>query len=102
MAEPVVVSIMEFSGDPEEIRERMSGVDKVVRRKAPEYGGISSTVLKTDGGVMIINMWDSEDGRHRMADDHEVQQAVKDAGLPPPSANGYEVLMHRTPEQVSA
>ena len=102
MAEPVVVSIMEFSGDPEEIRGKISGVDEVTRRKAPEYGGISSTVLKTDNGVMIINMWDSEDGRHRMAADPEIQQAVMDAGLPPPSATGYEVLMHRTPEQVSA
>jgi hypothetical protein len=46
---------------------------------------------------MIINMWDSEDGRHRMGDDPEIQQAAQDAGLPPPSAKGYEVLQHRTP-----
>ncbi|MGB2953186.1 MAG: hypothetical protein WBB74_07315 [Gaiellaceae bacterium] len=96
MAEPVVVSIMEFSGDPEELKEKMQGIDEVARRKAAEYGGVSSTVIRTEDGVMIINMWDSEDGRHRMGDDPEIRQAVQDAGLPPPSAKGYEVLEHRT------
>ncbi len=91
-----VVSIMEFQGDPEELKPRISAVDEVTRRKAPEYGGISSTVVKTDNGVMIINMWDNEEGRHKMGDDPEIRQAIQDAGLPPPSAKGYEVLEHRT------
>jgi hypothetical protein len=102
MAEPVVVSMMEFPGDPEELKQKMSGIDEVAARKASEYGGISSTVVKTDDGIMIINMWDSEDGRHRMGDDPEIRQALQDAGLPPPSAKGYEVLQHRTPAQASA
>ena len=101
MAEPKVVSIMEFSGDPEELRQRMSGIDSVAARKAADYGGISSTVVRTDNGVMIINMWDNDEGRHRMAEDPEIRQAIQDAGLPPPTAKGYEVLMHRTPERVS-
>jgi hypothetical protein len=102
MADPVVVSILEFSGDPAELREKMSNVEEVASRKAAKYGGISSTLVKTDDGVMIINMWDSEDGRHRMADDPEVRQAIQDAGMPPPAGKGYEVLQHRTPDQVSA
>jgi hypothetical protein len=96
MADVKVVSIMEFPGDPEELRSRMSGVEEVARRKAAEYGGVSSTVVKTEDGIMLINMWDSEEGRHRMGDDPEIRQAVADAGLPPPSATGYEVLAHRT------
>jgi MFS family permease len=102
MAEPVVVSIMEFPGDPEQLREQMKGIDEVASRKATEYGGVSSTVVRTDNGIMIINMWDSEDGRHRMGDDPEIRQAAQDAGLPPPSAKGYEVLQHRSPERASA
>lgn len=102
MADPVVVSIMEFPGDPEQLREQMKGIDEMASRKAAEYGGISSTVVKTDDGIMIINMWDSEDGRHRMGDDPEIRQAAQDAGLPPPSAKGYQVLQHRTPEGASA
>ena len=102
MAEPVVVSILEFEGDPNELRERMSRIDEVAQRKAREYGGISSTVVRTENGVMVINMWDNEEGRHRMADDPEIQQALRDAGFPPPSAKGYEVLMHGTPERATA
>lgn len=97
-----VVSIMEFPGDPEELEDKMRGVDEVAKRKAPEYGGVSSTVVKTDDGIMIINMWDSEDGRHRMAKDPEIRQAIQDAGMPPPAARGYEVLQHRTAEGVTA
>jgi hypothetical protein len=91
-----VVSIMEFQGDPEELKSRMSAIDEVARRKASEYGGVSSTVVKTDNGVMVINMWDNPEGRHKMADDPEMRQAIQDAGMPPPSAKGYEVLEHRT------
>ena len=92
-----VVSMMEFEGDPEELRSQMSGVADVASRKAAEYGGVSSTVVRTDHGIMIINMWSDAEGRHRMAEDPEIRQAVQDAGLPPPSAKGYEVLEHRTP-----
>lgn len=102
MADPVVVSILEFEGDPDELKERMSRIDDVAARKAVEYGGISSTVFRTDNGVMIINMWDNAEGRHRMADDPEIQQAIRDAGFPAPSAKGYDVLAHRTPERVTA
>ena len=93
--EPKVVSMMEIAGDPEELRERSRAINEVAQRKAAEYGGISSTVVKTDDGVMIINMWGNEEGRHRMGDDPEIRQAIQDAGLPPPSAKGYEVLKHR-------
>jgi hypothetical protein len=96
MAEPVVVSIMEFSGNPDEVLGKMKDVEEVASRKASEYGGISSTVVKTDDGVMIINFWDSEDGRHRMGDDPEIRQAIQDAGMPPPNAKGYEVIQHQT------
>jgi hypothetical protein len=92
-----VVSMLEFSGDPEELKAQMSNVEEVASRKAAEYGGISSTVVRTDNGIMIINMWSDAEGRHKMAEDPEVRQAIQDAGMPPPAATGYEVLEHRTP-----
>jgi hypothetical protein len=102
MADPVVISMMEFEGDPQEIEQKMGGISDLAGRKAAEYGGISSTVVKTDSGVMVINMWDSADGRHRMGEDPEIRQALQEAGMPPPSAKGYEVLSHRTAEHVTA
>ena len=47
---------------------------------------------------MIINMWSNEEGRHRMAEDPEIQQALREAGFPAPPFKAYEVLMHRTPD----
>ena len=91
-----VVSIMEVPGDPEELREKMRGIDEVARRKAADYGGVSSTVVRTDDGIMIINMWDNPEGRHKMGDDPKMRQAIQEAGLPPPSAKGYDVIEHRT------
>ena len=49
-----VVSIMEFSGDPEELMSKMGTVEEVASRKAAEYGGVSSTAVRTDDGIMII------------------------------------------------
>jgi hypothetical protein len=92
-----VVSILEFSGDPDELMSNMSAVEEVASRKAADYGGVSSTVCRTDDGIMIINMWSDTEGRHRMAEDPDVRQAIQDAGMPPPSAKGYDVLEHRTP-----
>lgn len=94
-----VVSMMSIKGDADELVSKMKEtVDPVASRKASEYGGISSTVVKTDDGIMIINMWETEEGRHKMAEDPEVQQALRDAGLPQPSFKAYEVLHHRVPE----
>jgi len=91
-----VVSIMEFSGDADELQSKMNNIDDVARRKAAEYGGVSSTVVRTDDGVMVINMWSDEQGRHKMADDPEMRQAIQDACMSPPSAQRYEALEHRT------
>jgi hypothetical protein len=91
-----VVSIMEFSGNPEELMSKMSAVEEVASRKATEYGGVSSTACKTDDGIMIINMWSDSEGRHRMGDDPEIRQALQDAGMPPPTAKGYDVIQHQT------
>jgi hypothetical protein len=89
--------MMEFSGDPDELQSQMSNVEEVASRKAADYGGVSSTVVRTDDGIMIINMWSDTEGRHKMAEDSEVRQAIQDAGLPAPAAKGYDVIRHRTP-----
>lgn len=88
-----VLSVMSIQGDPDELSARVEKtIDPVAARKAPLYGGISSTVVRTDDGIAIYNLWSDEQGRHRMADDPEIQAAVREAGLPEPHAVGYEVI----------
>jgi hypothetical protein len=98
-----VLSMMSIQGDPDElVRKIEETVNPVAERKAPQYGGISSTVVRTDDGIMIVNLWETEQGRHDMADDPEVAQALRDAGFPPPGFKAYEVLLHRTVAQQAA
>jgi predicted ester cyclase len=92
-----VLSVMSIQGDPDELVARMQEtIEPVAARKAARYGGISSTVVRTDDGITIYNLWETEDGRHRMAQDPEIKEAVREAGFPKPDFKGYEVLSPQT------
>ena len=92
----MVMSMLRIEGDPDDLIERMHGVEEVAARIAPEMGGISSTMLRTDTGILVVNLWKDERGRHRMADHPEMRAAMERANLPEPHAEGYEVLKHLT------
>jgi predicted ester cyclase len=92
-----VLSVMSIQGKPDELVARMrETIEPVAARKASLYGAISTTVVRTDDGITIYNLWETEDGRHRMADDPEIQAAVQAAGFPKPEFVGFEVLSRRT------
>ena len=90
-----VVSIMELQGDADELVKQMEGTRELADRKAREYGGIASIVAKTDDGAMIINLWETEEGRHKMADDPEMRAQMETTGFKP-NFKAYEVLTYRT------
>lgn len=90
-----VVSIMELKGDADELAKQMEGTRELADRKAREYGGIASIVAKTDDGAMIINLWETEEGRHKMADDPEMRAQMETTGFKP-NFKAYEVLTYRT------
>lgn len=92
-----VLSVMSIPGNADELVARFTEtLEPVGRRRAPIYGGISSTVVRTDDGITIYNLWKTEEGRHRMAEDPEIQAAIKAANFPEPHFAGYEVLVHGT------
>jgi steroid delta-isomerase-like uncharacterized protein len=92
-----VLSVMAIQGDADELVAKMEQtIDPVARRKAPEYGGISSTVVRTDDGIKIFNLWETDEGRHRMADDPEMREALRGSGFPEPKFKAYEVLTIRS------
>jgi steroid delta-isomerase-like uncharacterized protein len=92
-----VLSVMAIEGDPDALVAKMrDAIAPVAGRKAPQYGGISTTVVRTDSGIKVFNLWQTEEGRHQMAADPEVQAAVRDAGYPEPAFRAYEVLYRRT------
>jgi predicted ester cyclase len=97
-----VLSVMSIQGDPDELVARMQEmIDPVARLKAPEYGAISSTVVRTDDGIKIFNLWETDEGRHKMAEDPEIQVAIRAAAFPEPHFTGYEVLVQRSAAQTA-
>jgi hypothetical protein len=91
-----VVSIMRFSGDPDELWAKVRDhVEPVTSRLAPQHGGVANIVARSDDGVLVINLWESSEGRQAMAGEPEVQEAVRSSGVPIPHVEAFEVLSHR-------
>jgi hypothetical protein len=97
-----VVSMMKFSGDPDELAAKLrEHVRPIGRELAPKHGGLGNILVRTDDGIMVINLWETEEGRHAMAEEPQVREALQGAGFPPPAFEGYEVLeMTILPEAV--
>jgi hypothetical protein len=97
-----VLSMMRMEGDPDALAAKINEhVDPVAERLAPQHGGLLNIVAKTDSGIMIINVWETEEGRHEMAAEPEIQQALQASGLPRPNFEGYEVVRIRGGDRLS-
>jgi len=97
-----VVSMMKLSGDSDELAAKLrEHVRPVGMELAPKHGGLGTITARTDDGIMVINLWETDEGRHAMAQEPRIQEAVQAAGLPAPAFEGYEVLeMTIRPEAV--
>jgi hypothetical protein len=96
-----VVSMMRMSGDTDELYSKMQSMMDVGREYAPKHGGLGTIVARTDDGILVINLWETDEGRHAMAEEPAVLEALMAAGLPSPAFEGHEVLyMAILPEAV--
>lgn len=88
-----VVSMMKFSGDSDELAAKLrEHVRPVGMELAPKHGGLGTIIARTDEGVMVINLWETEEGRHAMAEEPAVKEALQAGGFPPPAFEGYDVV----------
>jgi hypothetical protein len=88
-----VVSMMKMSGDANELADKLrEHIAPIGRELAPKHGGLGTIVARTDDGIMVINLWETEEGRHAMAEEPRVLEALQAGGFPPPAFEGYEVL----------
>ena len=91
-----VVSIMRVSGDPDTLAAGIRDhIAPVAEQYAEKHGGLLNVVARTDDGVMVINLWQNDAGRHAMAEEPEIQAALRAANFPEPHFEGYEVLALR-------
>ena len=98
-----VLSMMRMLGDPEDLLQRIrEHVEPVTERHALTHGALLNVVTRDgDNGILIVNLWETEEGRHAMAEEPEIREAVAKAGLPAPAFEGYEVLAMRGTEKLS-
>lgn len=95
-----VVSMMRMQGNAEELLEKMRGVDEVAERLAPGHGGLLNIVARTEDGILVINLWETEEGRHALAEEPEIQQGIQATGLPRPAFEGFEVIAIRGGDRI--
>jgi hypothetical protein len=86
-----MLSIFKVSGDPDELFAiERSYADKVSEVEAAN-GVISSTVVRTDTGLMFVHVWESEGGMERSA--AQVRAIASEKGMPKiEDWHAYEVL----------
>jgi len=88
-----VISMMRFPGDPDELAEKLrEHVRPVAEQLAPKHGGLGNIVAKTGDGLLVINLWKDDAGRHAMAEEPQIREAIVAAGFPPPAFEGYDVV----------
>jgi steroid delta-isomerase-like uncharacterized protein len=91
-----VLSTMSVAGDPDDLLTRIrTTIDPVTRSKSAGYGSLGSAVVRTDEGIRLYQLWETDEGRRRMTDDIEMRAAVREADLPDPKFEAFPVLSLR-------
>ena len=99
-----VVSMMRMQGDADDLSAKAQGqLREVTERLGPGHGWLGTIVARDgDAGILIINLWEHDEGRHAMAVEPEILDAIRSGGFPAPQFEGYEVLsMNLRQEAVS-
>ena len=95
------LTIIRTPGDPEQlVAAKREHIDPVMERKAGEYGHILHVAAREPDGIVVVNLWESDEGSERAAQDPEIQQArdaLRDSGATTgqPEFSHYEVVDYR-------
>ena len=97
-----VVSMMRIAGDPDDLNARLDEhLRPISDRLAAQHGGLLNIVARDgDNGILVINVWETEEGRHAMASEPEIREALAAADFPAPDFEGYEIISLRTSERL--
>jgi hypothetical protein len=89
-----VVSMMRIPGNPDDLLAKYNQhIKPVAERLAPKHGGLAHFVTRDgDDGLLVINVWEHEEGRHAMPEEPEMQAAREASAFPMPRFEAHEVL----------
>jgi hypothetical protein len=87
-----ILTTFKVTGDPDELlaiaREKVAPAANDI---GPANGRISATIVRTDTGLMLVNVWETEEGMQRTAE--QVGPIARDSGMPQQEDwQMYEVL----------
>lgn len=86
------VTLMRFDGDPDDPLERKQRhIDPVTARVAPTAGGLAHITARTPDGLLLINVLADAEGGDRVGLHPDVEQALRESGMPRPTSERYEV-----------
>jgi hypothetical protein len=93
-----IVTTFRISGDPDELlKEKQEKVDPITKEVAAANGGIEHLVARTDQGLLIVNVWENEEGMEKTS--QAVREKAEELGLKnmPEDWKQYELLQRETP-----
>lgn len=93
----MILTTMKVQGDPDELlRDKQQHLDPIAKELAPANGGLEHIVVRTDEGLMIFNLWESEGGMEKVFE--EVRPRAEAAGMAAPTDwRKYEVVQREVP-----
>jgi hypothetical protein len=98
-----VVSMMRIAGDADELAAKMREMREWMVPLAESHGALANIVARDrGGGLLVVNVWETEEGRHAMAQEPEVRAALEGAGIGPPAFEGYEIIDLNLTERIAA
>ena len=95
------LTMFRIPGEPDELlRFKQEQMDPIVEPAARENGIIEHIVVKTDAGLLIVNLWETLEGSERTAEiAGRAAQEADGPGGPPEDWQSYEIAQR---EVVSA
>jgi hypothetical protein len=83
-----------IEGDPDELlRFKQEVMDPKVAPAARENGALEHITVKTDSGLMIVNVWETLEGSDRTAQvARETAEAAGEELRPPQDWQSYEIV----------
>lgn len=94
-----VLAVLDFTGDTEDLKSKYEEALRQVVAISPARPVIHLAVPR-DYGLMVCDVWDSEEALQRFRDNAEIAEAIRASGMPDPKYRIFE--LHNVGWPVSA
>lgn len=88
-----MLSIARFRGDADELlRRKRERLDPALVPIARDHGRRWQVVVQTEDGLMLVNLWESDERRRGLSTNPDRVRAFEGSGMPPEEIEAYEVV----------